>query len=701
MSTPPITQKGAIYGDDTNVKQQEATAGRVQKVLETLLRSAGIAGEIVVFGSFSNGFKTGGSDLDVVLVTEQKNQSDAVTTLNKIAGLAPKYNFTNITKIFQANVPILKFTDALDAMEIDFCINNVLGIRNSLLLQAYCCCDGRIPQLGRIIKSWAKRHEIVGTADGCLNSYAYMLLVLYYLQVGTNPPLAVNLQNLGTKENPVVDYKWGAEGGDVWDTQFLSDISQLPPTRNKQPLEELAKGFFEFYLNLFDWKKDACSMRIGERHVPKESLLCFAQNANCDNDQWCVEDPFDLKHNLAGKCTAMGKKRIMDEFAIAYRSATVGDWELIIQPKPKSQYFYLKCRVSGAVTPQAMLEDFEPFQLNKLYFPKTSEVKVRFQQAFLEFSTSEARRRAHTKNETYVADCQLQMHYTSQSALNDTLSHTQYSTYDMQSYKMQRQILEGGQGEGGNRPNPNAASFFPGMQYGMGGPPGLGGAGMMGRPWEFDDDRRRQQEEVDMLDVRRAIARGDMTALHGMTNKGMLDRRSPFQGHPGEQPLSARDKGGHQDPRNMMMGMQQQLPQHMWGMRGGIPSLQAQHQQMMAQKGMKGMDPAMAAQMGLPLWGGKMPLAGKKGDLTPKKEEKVPPIQRFNLEPFKLTFKIPEALEWKEVPLLTTSDQPPADLRGRLFPQRVNLESLRMFYGNFKNDAYETWKKRNKAGAFH
>jgi len=712
MSNAPITHKGVLWGDDSNAKAQEETAVRIQNVLETLLRTAGIGGEIVVFGSFSNGFKTGGSDLDVVLCTKQKNQSDAVTTLNKIAGLAPKYNFTNITKIFQANVPILKFTDALDNMEIDFCINNLLGIRNSSLLQTYCRLDIRIPQLGRIIKSWAKRHEIVGTADGCLNSYAYMLLVIYFLQM-TNPPLSVNLQALGTEAVPVIDYKWGAEGGDVWDTQFLSDCSTLPPVRNKQPLDELARDFFEFYLNLFDWKKDAVSMRIGERHVPKESLLCFAQNASSDNDQWCVEDPFDLKHNLAGKCTSTGKKRIMDEFAVAYRNASAGDWEPIINPKPKSQFYFLKCRVSGAVTPQAMLEEFEQFNLNKLYFPKITEVKVRFQQAFLEFATNEARRKAHTKNETYVADCQLQMHYTSQSALNDSLMHTQYSTYDMQSYKMQRQILEGESNP--NRPNPNAASFYPGMQYEMGGPPGLGPGGIMGRPWEFDDERRRH-EEVDLHEVRRAMARGEMMDLRGMNNLGMRDRRSPFQGHPGEQPLSAREKVGLGDPRIQQMMSMQQMPPHMgWGVRGA-PSppatqqqAQQQHQQLMMMKGMKGMDPGAMAQMGMPPgWGGKMPpQMGRKGDQTPPKREKggpdyekVLPSRRFNLETFKVNFKIPEALEWKEMQLLTTSDQPPADTKGKLFPARVHLESLKTFYGQFKNDALETWKRRKAAGAF-
>lgn len=37
-------------------------------------------------------------------------------------------------------------------------------------------------------------------------------------------------------------------------------------------------------------------------------------------EQWYVEDPFDLKHNLAGKCTRAGKKRIMDEMKNALQT---------------------------------------------------------------------------------------------------------------------------------------------------------------------------------------------------------------------------------------------------------------------------------------------------------------------------------------------------------------------------------------------
>ena len=100
------------------------------------------------------------------------------------------WGFGDLVKIFQANVPILKFSGSISPnaslggplgaglngaatpdgasgggnheLEIDFCINNRLGMRNSRLLQRYCQVDPRVKHLGRLIKTWAKKKDLVG-----------------------------------------------------------------------------------------------------------------------------------------------------------------------------------------------------------------------------------------------------------------------------------------------------------------------------------------------------------------------------------------------------------------------------------------------------------------------------------------------------------------------------------------------------------
>lgn len=417
---------------DHHAVRKEKSAMRIQLILHGLAKHFEFPGEVKMFGSYSNGFKTGTSDLDVVLTGDYPNGS-AAGMLQKFATALSEYGFTNVTKIFAANVPLCKFTDRDSGMEVDFCINNDLGVRNSLLLLTYCNYDSRTLRVGRLVKDWAKRHELVGTADGYLNSYAYMLLTIFYLQ-SIQPPVVPNLQSLGEGKCPVRDSKWGCE--DVWDTKFDENWSALPKSENTQSVGELLTGFFHFYVYEFQFRKQAVSIRLNNG----ETVNKFSLATPTSEEQWYVEDPFDLKHNLAGKCSRAGRKSIMNEMMEAYRLLSTGSPWSKVCPPGVHEVFYLKCRISDNVTPQALLEEFEPFGLTKLYFPKL-EPGARPGQAFLEFDMSDKRRRAHTKNETYIADVQLQLHYSTQAGLHEAVSHSSFSTYDMASYAMQRQIL--------------------------------------------------------------------------------------------------------------------------------------------------------------------------------------------------------------------------------------------------------------------
>lgn len=412
---------------------RERAARRIRLILEGAARSLGLKGEVKMFGSFSNGFKTGTSDLDVVFVGTVGLEA-LREHLAKFALLVPAFGFDNITRILQASVPLVKFTDRRSQMEVDFCVNNELGIRNSALLSTYCRYDDRILRCGRMVKDWAKKHELVGTADGCLNSYAYMLLVIFFLQT-LSPPVAPNLQQLSDVSVPIYDHKWGCE--DCWETKFLEDISNLPPSQNTMDVGELLARFFHFYTCVFDWHRHAVCMRL---NAPGIAVDKFSLATPTNEEQWYLEDPFDLKHNLAGKCTRAGKKRILEEMRSALQIiSNAGKWATIC-PDEKEDHYFLKCRVSQGLTPQALLEEFEDFHLVKLHYPK-QDTSARNAQAFLEFNTSHARRMAHTKNECYVADCHLQLHYSSQHGLAEAMGSTQFSTYEMASYKMQRQVL--------------------------------------------------------------------------------------------------------------------------------------------------------------------------------------------------------------------------------------------------------------------
>eukprot|EP00930_Biecheleria_cincta_P075884 TRINITY_DN6307_c1_g1_i1.p1 TRINITY_DN6307_c1_g1~~TRINITY_DN6307_c1_g1_i1.p1 ORF type:complete len:723 (-),score=160.44 TRINITY_DN6307_c1_g1_i1:468-2636(-) len=416
--------------------EREKSAKRIHLILNGVCRKIGLIGEVHMFGSFSNGFKTGTSDLDVVFIGSSADNESAVSILGRVCAELADLGFENITKIFQASVPLLKLTDMKAEMEVDFCINNELGVRNSLLLNTYCKIDTRVLHLGRVVKDWAKKHELVGTADGCLNSYAYMLLVIFFLQ-SVQPPVVPNLQALECESVLVCDRKWGNE--DSWETKFCNNFDQIPKSSNTSSIGELLVQFFHFYSRVFDWRTNAVCMRLNQAGtgIDKYSLML-----NTTDEQWYIEDPFDLRHNLAGKCSRAGKARILEAMNTSLQTlSTVGTWASALPQIAISEYF-MKCRISQSVTPQALLEEFEEFDLVKLHFPKPDS-SARLAQAFLQFSDSNSRRRAHTKNEKYIADCQLQLHYSTQHSLAEAVNigHSSFSTYEMASYKMQRQVL--------------------------------------------------------------------------------------------------------------------------------------------------------------------------------------------------------------------------------------------------------------------
>lgn len=404
---------------------QEATA-RMQTAIETVLYKLGVVGSLCVFGSCLNGFQTGTSDLDIVFFGKP-SVDNAVSLLAGMCAHLPEAGFTDVIKIFQAKMPLLKFTDVATGVDVDFVIGNYLGVRNTMLLNAYCRCDTRVPSLGKLVKHWAKRFELVGVPDGYLNSYAYMLLLIYFLQ-SRSPPVLPNLQQCSNESYPVPDTKWGRN--DVWETKFEDDVDVLPVSENQQTAEDLFAEFFRYYSTVFDWQHHAVCIRLAQpgKAIDKYSLL-----NPTDADQWYIEDPFDLRHNLASKCSFMAKKRILKHMHRAWLILSVPGhfrWSEVCPPGTVDKY-YLKTRVSPKLTAAQLLERFQGMGVTTLYFPEVDPNNRQGRVAFLEFLSNATRRRAHTLNDTYVLDCQLQLLLSSQHAVQEALEQGRYAVHDV------------------------------------------------------------------------------------------------------------------------------------------------------------------------------------------------------------------------------------------------------------------------------
>jgi poly(A) RNA polymerase GLD2 len=124
-------------------------------------------------------------------------------------------NFEHFNLI-EAKVPILRFRDKRNKLEVDLNYNNCVGVRNTHLLHCYaqskkflrkiermvvinCQCfsvDWRVRPLVLIIKLWAQHHQINNAKNSTISSYSLVLMVIHFLQCAVSPPVLPCLHTL-------------------------------------------------------------------------------------------------------------------------------------------------------------------------------------------------------------------------------------------------------------------------------------------------------------------------------------------------------------------------------------------------------------------------------------------------------------------------------------------------------------------------
>ncbi|XP_068095078.1 terminal uridylyltransferase 4 isoform X2 [Hyperolius riggenbachi] len=263
---------------------------------------------LCLFGSSKNGFGFRDSDLDICMTleghenAEKLNCKDIIESLAKILKRHP--GLRNILPITTAKVPIVKFEHRESGMEGDISLYNTLAQHNTRMLATYAAIDPRVKYLGYAVKFFAKRCDIGDASRGSLSSYAYILMVLYFLQQ-RNPPVIPVLQEI--YDGQVTPQRMV----DGWNAFFFDNTEELRirfPSmgKNKESVGELLLGFLRFYTEEFDFKEYVISIR------QKKLLTTFEK-------QWtskciAIEDPFDLNHNLGAGVSRKMTNFIMKAF---------------------------------------------------------------------------------------------------------------------------------------------------------------------------------------------------------------------------------------------------------------------------------------------------------------------------------------------------------------------------------------------------
>jgi len=199
------------------------------------------------------------------------------------------------------------------AIPIDFSINNTTPLYNMALLTECGQMDPRAKSLILLVKRWAKDRGVCHASKGHLPPYAWSLLTIYFLQAGV-------VEADGGLPLPALDAFAVSSGlmtakGDGQSPSKGTTSSGRPATAQKKTMSDLFRDFVRFYNRDFDWRKEAVSVRLGQRRPPNLSLdiHIVLNDDGTTAVSPIIEDPFDSKKNI-GCCTnAASLQRFFEE----------------------------------------------------------------------------------------------------------------------------------------------------------------------------------------------------------------------------------------------------------------------------------------------------------------------------------------------------------------------------------------------------
>ncbi|CAK9021639.1 unnamed protein product [Durusdinium trenchii] len=259
----------------------------IQKLKE-LVRQLGEFWELHAIGSAATGFSATSGDLDVTCFHSSVGMQDSVLATRELKmKLMPLVRMEPSVELIEESwnqqIPSLKLRFA-GCLNVDLSCHNVDGLQNTLFLKAYSNMSPLVKQLVVCIKLWAKGSQLCGALSHHLSSYAFSLMVIFFLQVHPNWRLPV-LPTMGFGPDWVLD--------DVKTTKWT------PPVNFVNCLSQMICDFFSFYAVDYAWAEEVMSVRLGRRAFAREPS--FRALAGVTARRLHIEDPFLIDRNL--NCT--------------------------------------------------------------------------------------------------------------------------------------------------------------------------------------------------------------------------------------------------------------------------------------------------------------------------------------------------------------------------------------------------------------
>ncbi|KAG8228458.1 hypothetical protein J437_LFUL009109 [Ladona fulva] len=302
--------------DEVGTRLRFFTAHQVECALRGLFPNM----RALPFGSSVNGFGRKGSDLDLCLQfdedfvkrkhREEGDDSKAAVRLvfqakttvasgraqiqrqmETVGDILQLFlpGCTHVRRILQARVPIVKYHQDLTGLECDLSMTNLTAVYMSELLWIMGTLDSRVRPLVFFVRHWAKAAGLTYESPGpFITNFTLTLLVIHYLQCCKPNPVLPSLSTLISMASPA-DRRISDDGVNC---TFLRDVSNFAPSKNKESLQSLLFGFYEFY-STFDFHGKGLSLAKG--HGGKSGIGITKPDAS----PLYVENPLERMLNVS------------------------------------------------------------------------------------------------------------------------------------------------------------------------------------------------------------------------------------------------------------------------------------------------------------------------------------------------------------------------------------------------------------------
>jgi DNA polymerase sigma len=306
-------------------REERAAWASAFEAVRRVLQARWPEARVVLFGSAANGLAVrGGNDIDVCLQLDSAGEDAAAKgeAVAEAGALLEAAGMAEVLSLPRARVPVVKFVVPSTSTKVDVTVNNTLACINTKMLADYAAIDPRLAQLVAVVKHWAKQRSVNDPYRGTLSSYCYVLMCIHLLQ-SRRPPVLPVLQSLPPTFSRRVR---------EWDCSFFDDAARLKGfgDENKEGLAALVWAFFEYWAWRHNYSGGVISVRTGG--LLSKDDKDWTRRIGTERHLLCVEDPFELSHDLGRTVDRQTRDVMRKEFL---RAATL----LRDSPDPMRQLF--------------------------------------------------------------------------------------------------------------------------------------------------------------------------------------------------------------------------------------------------------------------------------------------------------------------------------------------------------------------------